>query len=556
MNIELYADRRIFLCARPSSAAAATPPPPPPPPPPPVLSWLERCASCTHGLITSSQLAVRDVARTCCQSFCRACIAERFCLAVEDGLRCQICQGKVTSWNIHYLDAQGTLGSAVVFTTPDARRWRIGRRIRERFIQQPDETQQDMFAVQVWGPTRREAGGWAVITDQSVLRRGDSLNAMPDSRTVAIMKLQTYLHSMCFKPAGQIFTAVECRTVQAFEAWARDTHARDSRADWVTRYVRAFITGSANSPSQVEFDQKPPVRRRLVASRLVSDVVQKVWDPRFHGATQDFIAASLSRVNAADSRADFASMGLCASEDRVRRDLSEQLQALWDSGVRWKFPLGDVFYTGRDNIGFRHLASRSAGFKQWHIGVIYPVPRSELVQMAIDGVSILHPQNLRGRPPPADACEMLPSDSDVEYLGRRMTEAHQLASGLHADVRANTEAGVRKIKSLRLQVPHHSREPFVRGGAPPRRLRTVPGARRSSHGPPSHLHAENVRMLLASPTDFGKNDVTRPCHFCVCPRARPSHVSCLMSLVSCPVSLVSCLMSYVLCLMSVWPRRW
>ena len=92
------------------------------------------------------------------------------------------------------------------------------------------------------------------------------------------------------------------------------------------------------------------------------------------------------------------------------------------------------------------------------------MPRSELVQMAIDGVSILHPQNLRGRPPPADACEMLPSDSDMEYLRRRMTEAHQLASWLHADVRANTEAGVRKIKSLRLQVPHHSREPFVRGG--------------------------------------------------------------------------------------------
>jgi hypothetical protein len=41
----------------------------------------------------------------------------------------------------------------------------------------------------------------------------------------------------------------------------------------------------------------------------------------------------------------------------------------------------------------------------------------------------------------------------------------------------------------------------------PRRLRTVPGARNTSHGPASHLHAENVRMLFESPTDFGRNKV-------------------------------------------------
>ena len=144
LNVACVCTRRCPLCrvltvvfffgARVFSISAATsaPPPPPPPPPPPVESWVDRCASCAQGLITSSQLAVRDVARTCCQSFCRACIAERFCLEVEDGLRCQVCRGRVTSWQIRYLDALGTLGNAVVFTTPDARRWRIGRRIRER----------------------------------------------------------------------------------------------------------------------------------------------------------------------------------------------------------------------------------------------------------------------------------------------------------------------------------------------------------------------------------------------------------------------------------------
>ena len=248
LTVVFFFGARVFSI----SAATSAPPPPPPPPPPPVESWVDRCASCAQGLITSSQLAVRDVARTCCQSFCRACIAERFCLEVEDGLRCQVCRGRVTSWQIRCLDALGTLGNAVVFTTPDARRWRIGRRIRECFMQQPAEERADMFAVQVWGSHPYEPGGCEMLSDQSVLCRGDSLNAIPHGRTAAIMRLQTFLHSLCFKPAGQIFTAVECRTVHAFEAWARDTHTRDTRADWVTRYLCAFITGSEDSPSRIQ----------------------------------------------------------------------------------------------------------------------------------------------------------------------------------------------------------------------------------------------------------------------------------------------------------------
>ena len=201
-----------------------------------------------------------------------------------------------------------------------------------------------------------------------------------------------------------------CRTVEEYETWAR----RDDQS-FLGRYFHALLTGSTRRPTASEFDQNPFLQRREIAKSVLSDVAKKAVSASYQGATQGFVSALVDHSSATDSRLDLTSLSLCAIKDLLDAQKQQQLRTEWESGQRWIFDEGGLFWTGRDNIGFR----KAAGYQQWHIGVIFNTPRAELRRMTCkNDLSLLHPSNHVHRVPPADVNPLLPNSLDADHLRR------------------------------------------------------------------------------------------------------------------------------------------